>query len=110
MRSRAAAHWLSLAQSQRSSICGSGLNKLAAVLGARNTAAHLLRPDPHMLDLCDWARDNQCAAARDRIVDDRHEDFVVGYEFRGDGEVDFPIFHPVFGISPMTFRGMSDSG
>jgi hypothetical protein len=77
---------------------------------ATNTTAHVFRLDPHMLDLSECASDHQRAAARDRIIDDGDEDFVVGYELRSDGESRFPLFDPLIGISPMTFRGVSDSG
>jgi hypothetical protein len=35
-------------------------------------------------------------------------DVVVRDEFRGDGEILLPVFDPVFGITPVAFRLVSD--
>ena len=71
-------------------------------------AAHLFRPDPHVLDFRQRIRHDERATSDNLAIDGRREDFVTRDEFMSNRQVRLPLLDPAFGIVPVTFRRMRD--
>src|SRR5688572_24597158 len=73
---------------------------------ATNTAAHLLRSNPHVFDFRERIRYHERATTNDCAIDSGRKDLVSPDEFTRDGQVRLPLLNPAFGILPVTFSCM----